>query len=65
MVGRVELIAQFLGGGIPPAPATCVSDHFVTDPTLTPLLQKAELSKSETRLLQTSVQKFVSACGGS
>jgi hypothetical protein len=65
MTARVEIIGQIVGGGAPPAAATCIGDRFVKDPTLSPLLQKAELTKSEQQLVRSSFQRFASACGGS
>jgi len=63
MATRVEIIGELIRSGGPPAAATCVADHVVTDPTLAPLLQKSDLAKGEEQLLQSSVGKFVSACG--
>jgi uncharacterized protein DUF6782 len=65
MTARVEVIGQIVGGGASPAAATCIGDRFVKDPTLSPLLQKAELTKSEQQLVTGSFQRFASACGGS
>src|SRR5581483_5396012 len=63
MATRVEIIGELIRSGGPPAAATCVADHVVTDPTLAPLLQKSDLAQGEEQLLQSSVGKFVSACG--
>jgi hypothetical protein len=65
MTSRVEVIGQIIGGGAPPAAATCIGDHFVKDPTLAPLLQKSDLTKAEEAQVRSSFQKYLSACGGS
>jgi hypothetical protein len=65
MTARVEIIGQIGGGGAPPAAATCIGDRFVKDPTIGPLLQKPDLSKSEQQVVSSSFQRFASACGAS
>jgi hypothetical protein len=64
MTARVEIIGQIVGGGAPPAAATCIGDRFVKDPAIAPLLQKPDLSKSEQQQVSSSFQRFASACGG-
>jgi hypothetical protein len=62
MTTRVELVGQALNAGVGPAPATCIADHLVTDASLAPLLQKAELSDSEQQQVESGIQTFASAC---